>query len=296
MTLVVGATGILGMEICRRLAAARRPFRALVRRTSDPARREELASLGAELVEGDLKDPASLQTACAGVRAIISTATSIVSRQEGDSLQTVDRDGQLALVDAAKAAHVDHFVFISFRDPQVQFPLTEAKRAVERRLAASGMAYTSLQASFFMEIWLTPIRGFDYLTGKVTIFGDGNNRISWVSYKDVARIAVAALDQPRARNTVLNVGGPQALSPREVVQIFEEAGVKISEQQYVPERQLHAQLHEASDAMQKTFAGLMLMYASGDEMDMTETLKLFPIPLTSVRDYVMGDVAAVRNV
>jgi len=64
MTLVVGATGLLGLEICRRLASAGKSFRAMVRKTSDPAKRELLRQLGAELVEADLKDRQSLDRAC----------------------------------------------------------------------------------------------------------------------------------------------------------------------------------------------------------------------------------------
>src|SRR5438874_8008648 len=258
MTLVIGATGLLGMEVCRRLKATGHPVRALVRRTSDAAKRMELQTLGAELIEGDLKDPASLRRACTGVQSVISTASSTLSRQEGDSIQTVDLQGQIALVDAARAAGVQHFVFVSFRDnAAIQYPLTEAKRTVEGHVKASGMAYTILQASYFMEVWLTPMLGFDYAAGKVRLYGDGNGKVSWVSYKDVARIAVAALDQPAARNAVLNVGGPQALSPREVVRMFEAAGAAEIAAELVAEADLRAQLNSATDPLQKCFAGLM---------------------------------------
>jgi len=296
MTLVIGATGLLGMEVCRRLKATGHPVRALVRRTSDAAKRMELQTLGAELIEGDLKDPASLRRACTGVQSVISTASSTLSRQEGDSIQTVDLQGQIALVDAARAAGVQHFVFVSFRDnAAIQYPLTEAKRTVEGHLKASGMAYTILQASYFMEVWLTPMLGFDYAAGKVRLYGDGNGKVSWVSYKDVARIAVAALDQPAARNAVLNVGGPQALSPREVVRMFEAAGAAEIAAEHVAEADLRAQLNSATDPLQKSFAGLMLQYASGDEMDMTDTLKLFPMQLTPLRDYVAAQLGAVAG-
>ena len=296
MTLVIGATGLLGMEVCRRLKATAHSVRALVRRTSDAAKRTELQTLGAELIEGDLKDPASLRRACTGVQSVISTASSTLSRQEGDSIQTVDLQGQIALVDAARAAGVQHFVFVSFRDnAAIQYPLTEAKRTVEGHLKASGMAYTILQASYFMEVWLTPMLGFDYAAGKVRLYGDGNGKVSWVSYKDVARIAVAALDQPAARNAVLNVGGPQALSPREVVRMFEAAGAAEIATEHVAEADLRAQLNSATDPLQKSFAGLMLQYASGDEMDMTDTLKLFPMQLTPLRDYVAAQLGAVAG-
>ena len=77
MILVVGATGLLGGEICRRLAAKGKPIRALVRGASDQAKVGALRDLGAELVQGDLRDRISLEAACQGVRTMISTASSM---------------------------------------------------------------------------------------------------------------------------------------------------------------------------------------------------------------------------
>ena len=63
MTLVVGATGLLGTEICRQLREAALPVKGLVRRGADPAKIDNLRKLGVELVEGDLKEPSSLEPA-----------------------------------------------------------------------------------------------------------------------------------------------------------------------------------------------------------------------------------------
>src|SRR5687767_1972832 len=109
MILVVGATGLLGGEICRLLSAAGKPFRAFVRTTSDKDKVAQLQDLGAEIARGDLKDRSSVEAACKGVNAVISTASSTLSRQEGDSIQTVDLEGQLNLIDAAKTAGVTQF-------------------------------------------------------------------------------------------------------------------------------------------------------------------------------------------
>ena len=87
MNLVVGATGTLGGEICRLLAERDGPPRVLVRTTSDPVRVDGLRKLGAEIVEGDLKNPSSLAAACEGVKTVYSTATSTISRGEGDSIE-----------------------------------------------------------------------------------------------------------------------------------------------------------------------------------------------------------------
>jgi uncharacterized protein YbjT (DUF2867 family) len=284
--LIAGATGVLGGEVCRLLAERGDQVRALVRATADPERLVELKKLGAELAEGDLKDAGSLERACRGARAVISTASCTLSRQSGDSIQTVDLEGQMRLVDAAKAAGVGRFVFISFRDnPAIQFPLTKAKRAVEQRLKESGLDYTVLQASYFMEVWLSPALGFDHANAKARIYGAGRNKVSWISFADVAQFAVAVLAKPAAYKTILEIGGPEALSPLEVVKIFEEESGRKFAVEHVPEEALGAQKASATDPMSETFAGLMLQYAAGDEIEMRRTLEDIPLKLTSVRQY-----------
>jgi NADH dehydrogenase len=295
-TLVVGATGLLGPGICRQLTKAAHQARALIRRTANAEKRAELERLGVELVEGDLKNAASVADACAGVQAVISTASSTLSRQDGDSIESVDRQGQLALVGAARQAGVEHFVFVSFREnPGIQFPLTIAKRAVESALKASGMSYTILQASYFMEVWLTPALGFDAANGRVRLYGDGSRPVSWISYRDVARAAADAVTEGTARNMVVELGGPQALSPREVVRMFEAAGAGEIAAESVPESALEAQMSAATDSLQKSFAGLMLQCAAGDAIDNTASRRLFPFQMTSVSDFITAQLAGARG-
>ncbi len=292
--LVIGSTGLLGHEICRRLTEAGRPVRALVRPTSDRDRRASLSRCGVELVEGDLKDPTSLAAACDGVRSVISTASSTFSRQPGDSIESVDRQGQLALVDAARTAGVEQFVFVSFREnPRIQYPLSAAKRDVEHAVKTSGMVYTILQSSYFMEIWLTPALGFDPAHGKVRLYGDGTSPVSWISYRDVAGAAAGAVTESAAPNMVVELGGPQPLSPREVVRMFEASGGGEIALESVPEPALEAQMNAASDPLQKSFAGLMLQCAAGDAIDVTIGTRLFPFPRVSVRDFITAQLTRV---
>lgn len=286
MNLIVGATGFLGSEICRQLVAQGKPVRALVRATSDPAKKAALQSLGVALVEGDLKDPASLVAACEGVTAIISTASVTISRQPGDSIQAVDLEGQLNLINAAKATHVAQFIYVSYSgNIDVDCPLKTAKRTVEQRLKESGLTYTILRPSSFMEVWLSPVVGFDAANANVTVYGAGERKISWISLGDVAQFAVASLSNPAAQNAVIELGGPEALSPLEVVKIFEAATGKTFSVQHVPAEALQAQRDAATDPIQQTFAALMLGVTEGDEIDMRETLQKFPLHVTSVADY-----------
>ena len=285
MNLVVGATGSLGSEIVKLLADAGKPARALVRPTSDQKKVDQLQTLGAEIVSGDLKDRPSLDAACRGVSAIISTASSTLSRLQGDTIRTVDHEGQLSLVDAARAAGVAHFVLISFSGMNVEFPLQTAKREVERHLKESGMTYTILQPTFFMEVWLSPALGFDAAQGTAQVYGSGQHKISWISFQDVAEFAIASLDNPAARNAVIELGGPEALSPLEVVKVFEKQSGRPFTVQHVPEEQLRAQKEGATDSLTESFAGLMLAYAQGNVLDMRATLQKFPVRLRSVEEY-----------
>ncbi len=285
MNLIVGATGMVGGEICQQLAG-RSTIRALVRRTSTPERIAHLTRIGAALATGDLTDLSSLRTACQGVTAVVSTASSTISRQPGDSIETVDHLGQLGLIDAAEAAGVKHFVLISFPPVDVEFPLQTAKRAVEDRLRQSRMTYTILQPTFFMEVWLSPALGFDAANGRAQIYGSGQRKISWVSFRDVATSAVAALDNPRAINQTIKIGGPDALSPLEVVARASRLLGKEFDVQHVPEAALRAQHAAAANAIQQSFAGLMLYYARGDVIDMADARGMLSVQnLTSVDDY-----------
>jgi uncharacterized protein YbjT (DUF2867 family) len=293
MNLVVGATGMVGSEICRLLAAQGKQVRALVRSTSDPAKVEALKGYGVEIVEGDLCDRASLEAACQGVRAVISTASSMpfCYKPGENDVQTVDTEGMIDLVDAAQAAGVGHFVYTSFTMDN-DFPLRSAKRAVERHLKGSGLTYTVLRPSYFTEVWLSPALGFDYANATARIYGSGENPLSFISFQDVARFAVASLDNPAARNATLAIGGPEAVSQLQAVKIFEEAGGRAFEVEHVPEQALADQQKASTDLMEQSFAGLMQWYARGDAVDMADTLTAFPIQLTSVGEYAQNVLGA----
>ena len=285
MVLVVGSTGMVGSEICRRLMRQGERVRALVRPTSSSEKVASLRGCGVEVFVGDLKDTGSLADACRGVDAVISTASSTLSRQVGGSIESVDDAGQLHLVDAAKAADVSRFVFVSFRrQSAISFPLAEAKARVERAIAE--LDFTTIQASWFMEVWLSPALGFDYLGASARIYGPGTNPVSWVSFLDVAEMCVLALRHAAAERRTIEFGGPSALSPLEVIARFEKIGGKSFKLEHIPAETLRTQFEEATDSMQKSFAGLMLGYASGDAIDMTSIQQEFGIKLTNMDQFV----------
>jgi len=283
--LVAGATGYLGTEICKQLVANGQSVKALVRSVSDPSKVKMLQDLGVETVTGDLKEPVSLDSALNGVSSVISTVSSTLSHTEGDNIESVDRQGQQNLIEAAGKAGVEKFVFISFKESPETFPLQDAKREAEQKLMESKMNYTIIRAGFFMEIWLGPHLGFDPANRKATIYGHGVNPVSWVAIKDVAAFAVASLDHASATNAILEVGGPESFSPLETVRIFEEKTGQPFTLQYIPLEGLRTQYEVSSDPLQKSFAALMLTLSHGSTIDMTENLEAFPIKMQTVKEY-----------
>jgi uncharacterized protein YbjT (DUF2867 family) len=293
--LVVGATGQVGGEVCRLLAGQNESVRALVRSTSHPARLAALHDLGVELVEGDLRAPETLAAACADVSAIISTAGATAAQQEGDTIATVDRDGQLALIEAATAAAVEHMVFVSFSSGiRGDTPLHGAKRAVEQRLRESGISWTVLRPTAFMEVWLSPLVGFDATGDSVVVFGSGGAAISYISLYDVARFCVESLVRPAAWNRTIELGGPEPITPLQAVRIVQEVTGRTLRVTHVPADVLRAQYEGTADPARKTMAGLTWALTAGDAIDMGVTAQSFGFRLRTVRDFFEATYAQRR--
>jgi uncharacterized protein YbjT (DUF2867 family) len=294
MILIIGATGMVGSEICRVLVAGGKPARAMVRETSDPVKVNNLEEPGVQIVRGDLRNSSTFKPALQGISTVITTASSMpFSYVPGENdIEKVDREGMKNLIDAAVEAGVQHFIYTSISgNIELDVPLKNARRAVEKHLQESGMTYTILRPGYFMEVWLTAAVGFDGVNGKVQLCGDGTKPVSYISYKDVARFAVESLENPAAQNAVLELGGPEQLSQLEAVKLFETVSGRKFEVQAVPKEMLELQLNGATDPMQKSFSGLMLNLADGDPINMQTVLAAFPLKLTTVKEYATNMMA-----
>lgn len=286
MILVAGATGTLGSEIVSRLLARGEKVRAMVRATSAPEKVERLEQSGADIVRADLKEPQTLIGACAGVSAVISTVTTIMTSQPGDSFEATDGEGNKALIDAAKEAGVSRFVFVSFDTGKaLDSPLTNAKRSVEDYLRNSGLEYTILHPTLFHEIWLGPMLFADPAAGTAKVYGEGTQKLRYIAVADVAELAVQSLSRPAARNATIAFGGLDEISQRDAVRLFEEAYDKKFNVIEVPEDALEAQWSSAQNPFDKTFAGLMLSVARGFSSGVRPPFEKFPMQMTSVREY-----------
>ena len=98
-------------------------------------------------------------------------------------------------------------------------------------------------------------------------------------------MCAVALRNPAAERTTIEFGGPEAISPLEVVARFEKISGRPFKREHVPESALLTQFQEATDSMQKSFAALMLGYVNGDAINMEPVVDKFAIKLSSVDDY-----------
>ncbi|HMI84778.1 MAG TPA: SDR family oxidoreductase [Polyangiaceae bacterium] len=290
--LVVGATGLLGTNVCKRLTERGHTVVGLVR--SGSPKQAELRKIGVEVRFGDLLDAASLDAGCAGVEGVIATATAIVSKGSGNSLAAVDGKGYTALIAAAKRASVKRFVFISVSPTCSQdVPLIAMKRATERAIRESGMKWTILQPSNFMEIWLGPSLGWDLKAGKAQIFGKGEAPISWISLEDVGAYAVAALDSPSAENQTIPLGGPEVLTVSAALKTVESTLGKTFKVTRLPGfvPKIASALLRPLNPKLSSLMALGVQSLTGDVIDQTKQRSIVDVPLTSIEQYVRKAVS-----
>lgn len=224
MILVVGGTGDLGGRVVRRLLDAGHRVRCLVRAGSDGS---ALRAAGAELVRGDLTDPASLRAACHEVDIVVATATVIGRRLagvKGPTIRAVEERGMADLIDAAEDSKVQRFVYVSYAglDESPPMPMARAKAATERRLANSPMRRVIVRPDAFQEVHVAAVGRFDIQAGRVATFGKGDTKHRWVATEDAAAL-VAAVATERNPPEVIVFGGPEALSRNECVAVAERA-------------------------------------------------------------------------
>lgn len=220
MILIVGASGNLGSAVAHQLLEQGRPVRGMTR---TPEKLKELEKAGLEVIQADLRDPDSLRMACEGVEKVLAAAHAFIGKGDNAS-EYVDGEGNRALIDAARQGGAKHLVFVSARGVRADHPVDfmRTKYAIEEYLKASGLSYSILRASAFMETWAALVGDPIALEGKANIFGTGNNPINYIAVDDVARFAIHALEESSLQNQTLEVGGADNVSMRELVALFEE--------------------------------------------------------------------------
>jgi NADH dehydrogenase len=211
---VTGGTGFVGPRVVHALRARGQEVRALVRR---PERGAQLAGWGAQLVTGDVTDPASLRAAIDGCTHVVHLVAIIKGRPQ--EFERVMTQGTRNVVAAAKEAGVERFVLMSALGTTATtkdlVPYFAAKWAMEQDVTASGLEHTIFRPSFQFGrdggVLPTFVKQVRY-SPVVTVIGSGQQRIQPIWVDDVAEYLARAVDTPEAANRTFDLGGPDIVT------------------------------------------------------------------------------------
>lgn len=216
MILLTGATGNVGSPLLRRLVAAGRPVRCLVR---DPRRLGE-QRVRVQIALGDLAEPSSFRNALRGVDTVVHLAASIRDQPRA-SIEELNAVATLRLVRAAERAGARRFVFFSAMSAQLhsRTRFFRAKALAERSVRDSSLEATVFAPSIVYspgDPWLTLLERLSWLPA-VPVSGSGRALFQPVWAEDVADCVVAALDRDGAAPDGVELAGPETLSYDDIV-------------------------------------------------------------------------------
>ncbi|MBN1964499.1 MAG: NAD(P)H-binding protein [Anaerolineae bacterium] len=206
--LVVGATGMLGEPVARRLSVAGYAVRVLTRRP-EPARGKFGSEF--EIMQGDVEDPASLEAAladCDGVHVSL----------DGGADPDLERRGTTNVAQAAAKLGVARLTYLSGAsvfEENAWFAGTRARFQAEAAIRASGVPYTIFNATWFMESLPRFVHG-----GRGLVIGRQPHPAHWVAAEDFARMVARAYSSEDAVNKRLFIYGPEAYTLREALTIY----------------------------------------------------------------------------
>ena len=258
--LLAGATGMLGSRIARHLLD--RPearVRLLVRGGRAADKRAALGALlarGAEVIEGDLADRASLDRATQGVDVIVSAV------QGGPD---VIIDGQVALAQAGRRNGVrrilpSDYALDLFRATPGEHMMFDLRRTADEAIAATGIEHVHVLQGAFMEMFGPGMGTFDHDAGAVAFWGDGTQPIDTTSVEDTARmVAQVALDRSVASGKFAFAG--DTVSILDATRTVEaQTGRRFERRSNGSEADLRAAMAEAVKDTSNPFQAVMLAY------------------------------------
>jgi len=203
--LVTGATGQQGGVTTRHLLARGFSVRALVRDAGAPAARS-LTRIGAQLVVGDMDDPASLRNAMRGAFGVFSVQPARIPPTFAEH----ELERGINVVEAARASGIEHFVYSSVAgaDQRTGIPHWETKGQIEQRIQAADIPFTILRPTLFMDMYADASYG---LTGPLSLVRTlpANAIIQHIAIDDLAEFAALAFGDPSYAGKTLELAGDE---------------------------------------------------------------------------------------
>jgi uncharacterized protein YbjT (DUF2867 family) len=286
--LVTGGTGFIGPKVVHALRAQGREVRALVRR---PEQATQLAGWGAELVAGDLTDPASLRAAVDGCSHVVHLV-SILKGSPGD-FHRVMTQGTADLLAAAKDARVERFVLMSAlgttETTKDTIPYFASKWAMEQETARSGLEYTIFRPGFVfgrdggaLPLFIKQVK----YSPVVTVIGSGLQRIQPIWVDDVAEYLARGVDQPQAANRTFEIGGPDVVTWNELYLKIAKVLGKRRKLVHVPSSlaRTGARLTQWAPGAPLTTDQVAMIEAGDNVATRTDAVDTFRLPLISLEE------------
>ena len=225
--LVIGASGFIGRALSTALLAAGYAVRCLAR---DPAKVAELASAGCEVVSGDIADPAAVERAVAGVKAVyISIHT--LSPQPGSPpdqrFMAIEQAGVQNVITACRASGTRRIIYVTSLGTAADAPSEWLRERwqTEQQLLSSGLAATVIRPGFIVGVGGG---GFDALvrqaapTPTAGAGADEPKRMRPIALSDLVYYLVGALDEPRTYGQGYDVGSDEVLTMNQLAAVIAE--------------------------------------------------------------------------
>ncbi len=225
MILITGANGYVGGYVIKRIKAtpelANTPIAGLIRSAGQAAK---LQALGVKSVVGDITKPETLAKALQGVEQIIHLAA--VNRDKGDvTMASVNAQGTINLVDAAKAAGVKHVIALVGlgAGSKKPYPLAATQGRGVEYLMASGVPFTVLEASVIFgagDEFLNTFAGLAKVPPVMVVPGDGKSKFQPIAAQDVAACLAKSLVLPNVINKRLQICGGEIITLEGIIDLI----------------------------------------------------------------------------
>jgi NADH dehydrogenase len=225
--LVLGSTGFVGRAVTHKLLDSGYLVRVLVR---DQLKAAAFKARGADVVVGDVLDPATVETACAGADGVVDLVA--VRRNHPQAWTHVNIDGAGMVAHAAKSQNVKSMVFVSAVGAELNphYKYLTSRWMGEDAVHKSGMPSITLRFSLIIGEDGGVLTDFERAANfgpVIVVPGDGQTKLQPILRDDVARCIIEAIPRADLLGKTLDLGGPEIFTYEELFEMFCQArGIK----------------------------------------------------------------------
>jgi uncharacterized protein YbjT (DUF2867 family) len=216
--LIVGASGVLGLELVKLLSKEERPIRALTRSSEGASK---LTPYTKDIWIGDAGENKEIKGVTEGVVTVISALGKSVSLFSNDQESFFESDflANKAILDDALQNGVKRFIYVSIKGADVEedFSIAKAHKMFENELKASGIEYTIIRPVGFY----SGLNDLAIMAKRkvIPIVGDGKAKTNSIHHMDLAKVVVSYLEEGPE---IIEVGGPNIHTRLEMAEMIKD--------------------------------------------------------------------------